>query len=266
MAESLPLEQAVFEACERLLAVIFERRRFDPRIPLCYSYIVILGEDREEKVLGLVEAIEIVLATLPFTRGKKDPQEWGRRAETLRLLFGLKDGKPRTLLEVRQELGGISRSRVGQVEAKAIQTLRHPSRSRLLEQFLVPSPEDRARESRDFGRLEEDWRRTRKKPSPIGETESGVERDIEAFSIYDPVVKAAFRTVADGWQRTHSGHASSLPTFTWGALWRNGITTVAQMREFVANWRPKQFHLIGPIAVRFIRQVLQELDAQEASS
>ena len=58
-----------------------------------------------------------------------------RERAVLDLRYGLSDGQPRTLEEVGRELG-VTRERIRQIEAHAIRKLRHPSRSRLLRDFL----------------------------------------------------------------------------------------------------------------------------------
>lgn len=72
----------------------------------------------------LSQAVKEVLGTL---------NESERRVIQLR--FGLEDGRSRTLEKVGQEFG-VSRARIGQIEAKALRKLRHPSRSRKLRDFL----------------------------------------------------------------------------------------------------------------------------------
>jgi RNA polymerase primary sigma factor len=58
-----------------------------------------------------------------------------REQKVLRLRFGLDDGRNRTLEEVGKEFN-VTRERIRQIEAKALRKLRHPSRSRMLRDYL----------------------------------------------------------------------------------------------------------------------------------
>lgn len=58
-----------------------------------------------------------------------------REASIARLRFGLIDGRPRTLDEVGQ-VHGVTRERIRQIETKTMSKLPHPSRSRLLRDYL----------------------------------------------------------------------------------------------------------------------------------
>ncbi len=70
------------------------------------------------------EQIEDVLGTLTQ-----------REKNVLRLRFGLKDGRARTLEEVGKSFN-VTRERIRQIEAKALRKLRHPARSKKLKDFL----------------------------------------------------------------------------------------------------------------------------------
>ncbi len=72
----------------------------------------------------LKDQVEEVLSTLT-----------PRESRVLRLRFGLKDGRSRTLEEVGREFG-VTRERIRQIEAKALRKLRHPSRSKRLKNFV----------------------------------------------------------------------------------------------------------------------------------
>ena len=58
-----------------------------------------------------------------------------REAGIIRLRFGLTDGRPRTLDEIGRAYG-VTRERIRQIETKTMTKLRHPSRVRLLRDYL----------------------------------------------------------------------------------------------------------------------------------
>jgi len=58
-----------------------------------------------------------------------------REREVLEMRFGLLDGKDHTLEEVGHAFN-VTRERIRQIEAKALRKLRHPTRSRLLRDYL----------------------------------------------------------------------------------------------------------------------------------
>jgi RNA polymerase primary sigma factor len=58
-----------------------------------------------------------------------------RERQVLELRFGLIDGKDHTLEEVSRYFN-VTRERIRQIESKALRKLRHPTRSRLLREYL----------------------------------------------------------------------------------------------------------------------------------
>ena len=58
-----------------------------------------------------------------------------REEKVLSMRYGLTDGKMHTLEEVGDEFN-VTRERIRQIEAKALRKLRHPSRSKILKDFL----------------------------------------------------------------------------------------------------------------------------------
>jgi len=64
-----------------------------------------------------------------------------RERKILELRFGVHDGTSRTLEEVGMEFN-VTRERVRQIESKALRKLRHPTRSRRIQQFLDMSLKD----------------------------------------------------------------------------------------------------------------------------
>ncbi len=58
-----------------------------------------------------------------------------REAKVLRMRFGLSGNKMMTLEEVGQKFG-VTRERIRQIEAKALRKLKHPSRRKMLQDFL----------------------------------------------------------------------------------------------------------------------------------
>lgn len=72
----------------------------------------------------LRENIEEVLSALSDREGK-----------VLEMRFGLRGAKPMTLEEVGREFG-VTRERIRQIEAKALRKLKHPSKRRMLQDYL----------------------------------------------------------------------------------------------------------------------------------
>ncbi|HHT64454.1 MAG: sigma-70 family RNA polymerase sigma factor [Caldicoprobacterales bacterium] len=58
-----------------------------------------------------------------------------KEEKIMKLRFGIDDDQPRTLEEVGKEFG-VTRERIRQIEARALRRLRHPTRARILKEFL----------------------------------------------------------------------------------------------------------------------------------
>ncbi len=85
------------------------------------------GELPDEYIfaLSLQEQLDRILFTLTE-----------REEQIMRLRFGMDDGRERTLEEVGGEFG-VTRERIRQIEAKALRKLRHPSRTKYIQDFLT---------------------------------------------------------------------------------------------------------------------------------
>ncbi|MFP4686741.1 MAG: RNA polymerase sigma factor RpoD [bacterium] len=70
--------------------------------------------------------------------------DW-REEQVIRLRFGLDDGYERTLEEVGN-MFKVTRERIRQIENKALQKLRHPSRSKILGDFIPGEEEEKQEE------------------------------------------------------------------------------------------------------------------------
>jgi RNA polymerase primary sigma factor len=58
-----------------------------------------------------------------------------READVVSMRFGLTDGQPKTLDEIGK-VYGVTRERIRQIESKTMAKLRHPSRSKVLRDYL----------------------------------------------------------------------------------------------------------------------------------
>ncbi len=101
-----------------------------------------LGEDGDSEFGDLVEDSEAVEPgeAVSFTLLQEQLHSVlgtlsEREAGVVSLRFGLADGQPKTFDEIGT-LYGVSRERIRQIESKAMYRLRHPSRSKLLRDFL----------------------------------------------------------------------------------------------------------------------------------
>jgi RNA polymerase primary sigma factor len=101
-----------------------------------------LGEDGDSEFGDLIEDSEAVQPgeAVSFTLLQEQLHAVlgtlsEREAGVVSLRFGLADGQPKTFDEIGM-LYGVSRERIRQIESKAMYRLRHPSRSKLLRDFL----------------------------------------------------------------------------------------------------------------------------------
>jgi RNA polymerase primary sigma factor len=101
-----------------------------------------LGEDGDSELGDLIEDSEAIQPgeAVSFTLLQEQLHSVlgtlsEREAGVVSLRFGLADGQPRTLDEIGT-VYGVSRERIRQIESKTMYKLRHPSRSKLLRDFL----------------------------------------------------------------------------------------------------------------------------------
>ena len=109
-----------------------------------------LGEDGDSEFGDLIEDSEAIQPgeAVGFILLQEELQSVlgtlsEREAGVISMRFGLTDGQPKTLDEIGQRYG-VTRERIRQIESKIMAKLRHPSRSRLLRDYLdLPDTEQR---------------------------------------------------------------------------------------------------------------------------
>jgi RNA polymerase primary sigma factor len=101
-----------------------------------------LGEDGDSEFGDLIEDSEAVQPgeAVSFTLLQEQLQAVlgtlsEREAGVVSMRFGLADGQPKTLDEIGK-VYGVTRERIRQIESKTMSKLRHPSRSKLLRDYL----------------------------------------------------------------------------------------------------------------------------------
>jgi RNA polymerase primary sigma factor len=101
-----------------------------------------VGDDEESQLADFVQDEDAIAPAEAATRNlmrvhlnKALAALPEREQRVLSLRFGLEDGRARTLEEVGREMG-VTRERIRQIEAKALRTLRHPTHSHTLKDFL----------------------------------------------------------------------------------------------------------------------------------
>jgi RNA polymerase primary sigma factor len=101
-----------------------------------------LGEDGDSEFGDLIEDSEAIQPgeAVSFTLLQEQLHEVlgtlsEREAGVVSMRFGLADGQPKTLDEIGK-VYGVTRERIRQIESKTMSKLRHPSRSKLLRDYL----------------------------------------------------------------------------------------------------------------------------------
>ncbi len=84
-----------------------------------------IGPDEQALMISLSEDIESILGTLT-----------DKESDILRHRFGLGDRKPLSLKEIGDRYN-LTKERIRQIEKKALDRLRHPSRSQLLKDYMA---------------------------------------------------------------------------------------------------------------------------------
>lgn len=116
-----------FESFEKLYDISSEKYDvFEDEVDICLPQELIMEDFVETEIIinMLKEQLVEVLATLSE-----------REQKVLKLRYGLIDGEEKTLEDVGKECF-ITRERVRQIESKALQKLRYPSRSRKLKDYV----------------------------------------------------------------------------------------------------------------------------------
>ena len=101
-----------------------------------------LGEDGDSELGDLIEDTEAIQPgeAVSFTLLQEQLQAVlgmlsEREAGVVSMRFGLAGGQPRTLDEIGK-VYGVTRERIRQIESRTMSKLRHPSRSKLLRDYL----------------------------------------------------------------------------------------------------------------------------------
>ena len=101
-----------------------------------------VGEEEESKIADFVEDESISSPSENASQNLLKTQLMAvietltpREQKVIRLRYGLDDSHPRTLEEVGREFN-VTRERIRQIEAKALRKLRHPNRSKRLQDYV----------------------------------------------------------------------------------------------------------------------------------
>ncbi|MBI2038533.1 MAG: hypothetical protein HYT19_01245, partial [Candidatus Nealsonbacteria bacterium] len=139
-----------------------------------YPYVV-----RGGNKITLILAIQEALASLPLTKGKKDPQPWKRQTKAIELYYGLEDGRRRSFKEVGKNLG-LSKEKARKIVKTGLVQLR---RFQTIRDFLRPSPEKMAQLKEGEQRLLEEISQLRKKQEWLERENNRLIRITASFGI-----------------------------------------------------------------------------------
>ncbi len=251
------------------MAALLGANPWDPRFPPFYPYIVIEKENGENRRLGLAEAIQDALDTLPLTRGNNDPQEWGRYKRVLNLRFGLEDGICRKRRQVAQELGILHEQQIQQIEAGALRTLRHPSYSRRLREFLVLSPEEIGEKNGERQRLNKMLHQAEKRIDQLVAILGGAglsEKEFEGVAPGDiPQTVRVLLAIRKDQEALRALKERFPQSWFWNAIGRAHIKTLSMLRERVKSDEIDKIRGIGVKGEEFFKQVLQAAEQKAPS-
>jgi len=218
---------------ERLLAAIFGQ----PEIR-CYPYIWREKINAENELLveqtsypvqkvNLVQEIQDILGT--FEK---------RHEQILNLRFGLENGKCLTQKEIGKEYG-VTHTRIGQIIHRSLVQLRHPTRSRRLKEFIIPSPEERFKEKQRILNLEKELER---------QTSVLYDREDERR------LAVALKKASDDYQREHSLTISPYNRIH-NALRRQNLLQLSQLRK-TPEQNIRSFRSVGKESFEVIKRAL----------
>ena len=209
---------------ERFLAVVFGQ----PDIKY-YPYIWRKKDGGVVQRIEFSQEIQEILETL----GEKP-----RRILNFR--FGLEDGNCRTQREIGREYN-VTGARIGQIIRRSLFRLRHPTRSRKLKDFIVPTPEERFKEKQRFLNLEAELKR---------KTESSLD-DREDEKRLEVVLRHA----SDDYQQKY-GLAVSPYNRIHNALRRMNMLRLSDLKKLPER-ELKSMRNIGKQSLEVIKEALQ---------